>query len=157
MRRIIIRRSIALLLLVLLLAGTIWFGPLVKRIGFQVGFYSLQEWIHAFCMTQTVLLAAAAVYGPGRLVVRLPLLCAWALAIGFGLATINLVSSDDRASRESVAILLCAGVLGPLTIFAPHRLNTDASIAFGNGVSNRPACRSVYQLTLQALLILIAA
>jgi hypothetical protein len=89
--------------------------------------------------------------------VRLPLLCAWALAIGFGLATLNLDSSDDRASLASGAILLCAGVLGPLTIFAPHRWNTDASIAFGNGVSNRPAGRSVYQLNLQALMILIAA
>ncbi len=152
-----IRRSIALLLLVLLLAGTIWFGPLFKQIGSQVGFYSFQEWVHAFCLTQTVLLAAAAVYGPGRLVVRVPLLCCWGLAIGFGLATLNLVSWEDRASLASGAILLCAGALGPLIVFALHRWRTGAWIAFGDGVANRAAGRSVYQLSLRVLMILIAA
>jgi hypothetical protein len=157
MRPVTIRRAIALLLLMLLLAGTIWFGPLVKQMGSRFGFYSFQEWIHAFCLTQTVLLAAAAVYGPGRLVVRLPLLCAWALAIGFGLATLNLVSSDDRASLASGAILLSSGVLGPLMVFTLHRWRTEAWIAIGNGVANRVAGRSVHQLSLQVLMILIAA
>jgi hypothetical protein len=62
-----IRRMTALTLLLLLLVATTWVGLLDKEIGSR----DMQDWIHAFCLTQTVLLAAFVVYGPGRFIVRM--------------------------------------------------------------------------------------
>ena len=42
-------------------------------------------------------------------------------------------------------------------VFTLHRWRTEAWIAIGNGVANRVAGRSVQQLSLQVLMILIAA
>ncbi|MDA1049791.1 MAG: hypothetical protein O3C40_04850 [Planctomycetota bacterium] len=147
-----IRRTVALISLVLLLAATTWVGLFFK----QVGSRDINDWIHAFCLTQSVLLAACAVYGPGRLIVRVPLVIAWGLAIGFALATLNLISMPGTASLAAGALLVATGTLSPLILFALHRWRTGVCLAFGVS-SSRPAARRVYQLSLQMLMILTTA
>ncbi len=147
-----IRRTIALTWLVLLLVATIWVGLFFKQFGSR----DINDWIHAFCLTQSVLLAACAVYGPGTFIVRIPLVIAWGLAVGFALATLNLISTQGRASLAAGAILVATGTLSPLIIFALHRWRTRVLLAFGES-SGPPAARPVQQLSLRTLMVVMAA
>jgi len=147
-----IRRTVALILLVAFLAGTSWAGLFVKELGSR----NINEWLHTFCLTQTVLLASCAVFGPGRFVARIPIVIAWGLAIGFALARLNLISLPGRASLLAGAILATTGTLPSLVVFALHRWRGRTSMTFGD-LSNRRIARQEHQLSLQMLMLVTAA
>jgi hypothetical protein len=146
-----IRRTVAIVLLVVLLAMTVGVGIFVKRFGHR----DTNEWLHTFCLTQTILLAACVVYGPGRLVVRIPLVMAWGLGLGFALSMLNLISTQGRASLAAGAILVTTGTLASLVVFAFHRWRTDAIVVFRtSSVVHRSRG---YQLSLRMMMTLMAA
>jgi hypothetical protein len=147
-----IRRMTARALFVLLLAGTVWAGLSVP----ELGSHYINDWLHTFCLTQAVLLVACAVYGPGKLVARLPIVIAWGLAIGFALARLNLISLTGRASLAAGAILAVTGTLAPLCLFALHHWRRRASLTFGERPS-RDDARPRQQFNLQMLMIVTAA
>jgi hypothetical protein len=146
------RPTTALVLLVLLLVATTWSGISFKHFGR----WDVPEWIYAFCLTQTILLSSWAVYGPGRLVVRLPFVVAWGLAIGFALARLNLISSQGRASLVAGAILVATGALSPLILFSLHRWRTGASLTLQISPGHHVLART-NQLSLRMMLTLTAA
>ncbi len=148
-----IRRTTALVLLVLILAATNCLALLVD----QFSSLDMNDWIHAFCLTQTVLLAACVVYGPGKFIVRVPLVVAWILIVGFALARHNLISSHGRASLAAGAILAVAGTVPALIIFALHRWRNGVVVAFGDTSPGPTVVRLGHQLSLQTLMILTAA
>lgn len=90
----VVSRITARVMIILLLAGSIWAGLFTKGLSSRISY----EWLHTFCLTQTILLAACAIYGPGTLVARKPIVVAWALAVGFALAMLNLISLPGRSS-----------------------------------------------------------
>ena len=152
MNAITIRRTVALVLFAMLLAGTVWAGLFVKELGSR----NIDEWLHTFCLTQAVLLASCAVYGPGRFVARIPIAIAWGLAIGFALARLNLISMPGKASLLAGAILTITGTFASLSLFALHRWRSHASLAFGD-VPPPSAASQSQQLSLQMLMVVTAA
>ena len=120
------------------------------------GYFTTDDWLHAFCLTQTILLAACAVYGPGRIALRLPLMAAWGVSLGFSLARGNLISSQGRVSLEAGAILVAAGTLPPLLLFVLHRWLTGATIRHGSE-SDRRGNRPGFQLSLGMLMFMMTA
>lgn len=147
-----IRRMIALALLLVIIVGANWSALSVRR----TGYFTINDWIHAFCLSQTILLAAWTVYGPGRFAMRLPFVAAWGLSIGFALARANLISMQGRASLAAGAILVIAGTLPSLTIFAMHRWRAGATISR----CTAPVCGATphsRQLSLQMLMVMMTA
>jgi hypothetical protein len=148
-----IRRTIAIALLVLLLAATLCLSLLVD----QFDSVDTNDWVHAFCLTHTVLLAACAVYGPGRFIVRLPLVACWGLTVGFALARHNLISSQGQTSLAAGATLVAAGMLPALVVFLLHRWRTGALVVFSDRTPGQVVTLAGHQLSLQMLMILTAA
>jgi hypothetical protein len=147
-----IRRTTAFTLFVMLLAGTTWAGLFVKELGSR----DINEWLHTFCLTQAVLLASCAVYGPGKFVARIPVVIAWGLALGFALARLNLISSPGKASLAAGAILVITGTLASLSLFALHRWRRQAFLTFGDS-SDGKVFRPRHQLSLRMLMVVTAA
>ena len=122
----------------------------------RTGYFTQNDWIHAFCLSQTILLAACAIYGPGRFGIRLPFIVAWGLSIGFFLAKANLISTQGRVSLAAGAILVVAGTLPSLTLFAVHRWRTGTTITR----SAASVCTASYQgrqLSLRMLMAIVTA
>ncbi|MCB9874438.1 MAG: hypothetical protein H6821_09710 [Planctomycetaceae bacterium] len=148
----VVSRITARVMIILLLAGSIWAGLFTKGLSSRISY----EWLHTFCLTQTILLAACAIYGPGTLVARKPIVVAWALAVGFALAMLNLISLPGRSSLFAGAILTITGTLPSVILFAIHRWRTKVSLVFSNSLRGDRS-RSQQQLSLQMLLLVTAA
>ena len=87
---------------------------------------------------------------------RLPFVIAWGLSIGFTVARENLISTQGRVSFATGSILVVAGALPPLVLFAIHRSWTGATIR------RRPSSICVatpesHQLSLRMLMVIMTA
>jgi hypothetical protein len=147
-----ILRPVASFLLVSLLVVATWAAVNADR----AGYFSTDDWVHAFCLAQTILLAAWAVYGPGRFELRLPFIVAWGLIVGFALARANLISTGGRTSLAAGAILVATGILPSLTLFSLHRWRTGATMIYGAASAGRAAI-SKHQLSLRMLMVMMTA
>lgn len=146
-----VRRLTASVMLLVLLLGSPWLGLKLKHLGHL----AVNDWLHAFVLVHIVLLVAYAVYGPGRYFIRAPFAVAWALAIGFVLARLNLISTQGRVSLAAGAVLVAAGTLPSLSMMLFHCRRTGIRLSTGN------ACevidRRSNQISLRSIMILTAA
>lgn len=125
MKSLLNRHRIAFVTLVLLAVGSNVFALDTTN----TGYFDLHDWGHVFCLTQAVLISAISIYGPASLIIRTPLVAAWAIGLACVLARGNLISRMGRVSIEAGVVLVITGVVSSGLVFAIHKWTTRASLS----------------------------